>query len=98
MSEKFEKSESDYSKPELEYTVGLLFHLQDMPKEVKKLSKPALWRLFDQAKERGTAFANLEDDLRTAQREALEWKTRAIIAEKKVKTMEGNRRGNSKSR
>ncbi len=98
MSEKFEKPANDYDKPELVYAVSLLFHLQDMQADVNKLSKKALWRLYDQAQARGIAFANLEDDLRTALRERNEWETRALMAERKVKTMEGSRGKRTKSR
>lgn len=96
--EEFEKPANDYDKPELVYAVGLMLNLHDMPQEVNKLSKKALWRLFDDLQARGNAFANLEDDLRKAQREALEYRTRAEIAERKVKKMESNRGKRTKAR
>lgn len=97
--EEFEKSTNDYDKPELVYAVTLLLNLHDMPQEVNKLSKNALWRIFDAFQERGNAFANLEDELRKSQRELNEMTTRAVVAERKVKTMEGKRRGSgSKTR
>lgn len=93
MSEQFEKPANDMSKEELVWAVALLLNLHDMKGEVNKLSKPALWRIFDSYSERGNAFANLEDELRIAQREAMEFKTRALTAEKKVRIMEGKRNG-----
>lgn len=96
--EEFEKAANDYDKPELVYAVGLMLNLHDMPHEVNKLSKPALWRIFDGIKDKGNAFANLEDELRKAQREVNELTTRALNAERKVKTMENNRGKRTKSR
>ncbi|AUG85136.1 hypothetical protein FDJ19_gp162 [Vibrio phage Ceto] len=96
--EEFEKAANDYDKPELVYAVGLMLNLHDMPHEVNKLSKKALWRIFDGSKERGNAFANLEDDKRRLEREVLELRTRAEIAEKKVKKMESNRGKRTKAR
>lgn len=90
------KSENDYDKPELVYAVSLILNLHDMPQEVNKLSKPALWRIFDDLKARGNAFANLEDELRKVTRERNEMQTRAVVAERKVKTMESNRNGTRK--
>ncbi|AUG85338.1 hypothetical protein KNV09_gp157 [Vibrio phage Athena] len=91
--EEFEKPANDYDKPELVYAVTLLLNLHDMPQEVNKLSKKALWRIYDAFQERGNAFANIEDDLRKAERERNEWQTRAVVAERKVKKMEGARHG-----
>lgn len=96
--EEFEKAANDYDKPELVFAVSLMFHLQDMKDQVNKLSKPALWRLYDQAKDRGNAFANLEDKLRQVTRERNELLTRAEMAERKLKTMEKNRGRNTKAR
>lgn len=96
--EEFEKAANDYDKPTLAYAVGLLLNLHDMPHEVNKLSKKALWRIYDAFQERGNAFANLEDELRKAKRELNEMTTRAVVAEKKVKKMEDNRGKRTKSR
>ena len=92
--EKFEKPANDYSKPELVYAVSLMLNLHDMQKDVQKLSKPALWRIFDWNQEKGNSFANLEDKIRKLERENNDLETRAIMAERKVKAME-KRRGKS---
>lgn len=96
--EEFEKPSNDYDKPTLVHTVSLLLNLHDMMGEANKLSKKALWRIFDSYQERGNAFANLEDRIRKLERELLESKTRTKMAEDKLAKMEKNRRGkNSKS-
>lgn len=91
--EEFEKAKNDYDKPELVYAVSLLLNLHDMTQEVNKLSKKALWRIYDAFQERGNAFANIEDELRNTQRKLNETTTRAVMAETKVKKMEGGRYG-----
>lgn len=97
--EEYEKSANDYDKAELVYAVSLMLNMHDMSDQVNKLSKPALWRIFDDMQARGNAFANMEDKLREQERQLNEMTTRAVVAEKKVKVMEGKRRGNrSKSR
>ncbi|AJF40810.1 hypothetical protein AVV29_gp042 [Vibrio phage phi 3] len=84
-------SEHDYSKEELVYTLALMLNLQDHSQELNKFTKPALWILFDQIKERGNAFASLEDELRKAQKELLDTRTKLVMAERKVRTMEKSR-------
>lgn len=96
--EEFEKAENDYDKPTLAHAVGLMLNLHDMQGEPAKLSKPALWRIFDNYKVMGNNFANLEDELRNAQRELLAMTTRAVNAEAKVKTMESRRGKKTRTR
>ncbi|AFB83943.1 hypothetical protein VPT02_057 [Vibrio phage VPT02] len=96
--EEFEKAANDYDKPTLVYAVGLMLNLHDMPQETNKLSKKALWRIYDDLQARGNSFANLEDELRKAERERNEWRTRAEVAERKVKKMEANRGKRTKAR
>lgn len=96
--EEFEKAANDYDKPTLAHAVGLMLNLHDMQGEAMKLSKPALWRIFDNFKEKGTNYANLEDRCRDAERALNEMTTRAITAERKVKTMESKRNVRTKSR
>lgn len=83
----------EMSKEELVYVNNILFNLLDMPKELNKLSKPALFRLYDEYQAKGNSFALLEDRLRDLERENNDLKTRCNMAEKKVKKMENRRRG-----
>lgn len=82
----------EMSKEELVYVNNILFNMLDMPKEFNSLSKPALFRLYDEYQAKGNAFALMEDRLRELEMENNELKTRAKMAETKVRKMENRRR------
>ena len=67
MSE-IEKKE-EMSKEELVYVLQLMLNCRDYKDQLNKLSKPCLFRLFDDMKDRGNRFANLEDDKRKLEKE-----------------------------
>lgn len=96
MTDKIEKSENDYDKGTLVYATSLMLDCKDKVSDFNKLTKATLWRLYDGMKDRGNAFANMEDLVRTLQRENNELHAENKSLNKKVKLLEKKLRGNYK--
>ena len=91
MSNDIEKPE-EMDKAELVYVMTLMLNCLDFKDQLNKLSKPCLFRLYDDMQARGNAFANLEDDKRKLEAELTEARgqvraleVRNAILDKKMK-------------
>lgn len=83
MAEKIEIT-PEMGKDELVWALNILLCMTDMPKELNKITKAGLFRLFDQFQDRGQNFSVIEDKLRDAERREMALMTDVAVLEKKL--------------
>lgn len=81
-----EKKE-ELSKEELVYVMSLMLNCEEFTAQINKLSKPCLFRIYDDMMDRGSKFANIEDEVRNLTRENLELKTEVATEKRKNKML-----------
>lgn len=98
MTDKMEKPANDYDKGTLVDAVAIMINCHDKVPQINKLDKPTLWRIYDDMKDRGNRFANIEDEVAKLQREVNALHSEKNYLENKVKILEKALYGKRKPR
>ena len=86
MSDDIEKKE-EMSKEELVYVTTTMLNCIGFEKQFNKLSKPCLFRLFDDMSARGCAFSNIEENVRSLEKQNIKLQGELEASLKKEKLM-----------
>ena len=81
MSEIIKKEEMD--KAELVYVMSLMLDCIGFEAQLNKLSKPCLFRVYDDLHARGNAYANVQEHLSTSEQKAIQLQGEVDILTKK---------------
>jgi hypothetical protein len=86
MSNDLEKKE-EMSKEELVYVMTTMLNCIGFEQQFNKLSKPCLFRLFDDMSARGNAFSNIEENVRSLEQKNYKLHAELEASIKKEKLM-----------